>query len=253
MGREPVIKISGLRKSFGDYEVLKGIDLAVSHGETLVILGRSGCGKSVLLQCLIGLMEPDAGTVVVDGMDITAFTDERQWKKLWLKVGFLFQGGALFDSMTVRENLAFPLKHHTGLGETSISRHVNGLLNLVDLGGQQGKHPSELSGGMKKRVSIARTLALDPDIVLYDEPTSGLDPVTSDAISAMIKDLNTRAGMTSIVVTHDIRSAFLIADSIAMLADGQVVMWGTPEDFRTSDSEKVRNFIYGRDGEEACL
>jgi len=243
---EPVILISDLHKAFDDVEVLKGIDLEVRRGETLVIIGRSGCGKSVLLQCLIGLLAPDSGRVVVDGMDITAFHDEKQWKKLWLRVGFLFQGGALFDSMTVGNNIGFPLKHHTGLNDICISRHVLGLLDLVGLGGQEGKYPSELSGGMQKRVSIARTLALDPDIVLYDEPTSGLDPVTSDAISTMIKDLNRRAGTTSIVVTHDIRSAFLIADSIAMLEAGQVIMSGNVEDFKSSKQEKVQLFLYGR-------
>ncbi len=240
-----VIQISDLRKAFEGIEVLKGIDLKVRRGETLVIIGRSGCGKSVLLQCLIGLLEPDAGRIVVDGMEITAFNEEKQWKRLWVKVGFLFQGGALFDSMTVGDNVGFPLKYHTSLDDTCISRHVLGLLDLVELEGQEGKYPSELSGGMQKRVSIARTLALDPDIVLYDEPTSGLDPVTSDAVSTMIKDLNKRAGTTSIVVTHDIRSAFLIADSIAMLEDGQVIMSGNVEDFKTSKLEKVQLFLYG--------
>ena len=243
---ERVIQIKDLRKAFEGIEVLKGIDLEVRRGETLVIIGRSGCGKSVLLQCLIGLLEPDGGRVVVDGMEITAFHEERQWKNLWIKVGFLFQGGALFDSMTVGDNVGFPLKQHTGLDDICISRHVLGLLDLVELEGQEGKYPSELSGGMQKRVSIARTLALDPDIVLYDEPTSGLDPVTSDAVSTMIKDLNQRAGTTSIVVTHDIRSAFLIADSIAMLEDGQVIMSGNVDDFKTSKQEKVHIFLYGK-------
>jgi len=242
----PVISISDLHKAFEGIEVLKGINLDVGRGETLVIIGRSGCGKSVLLQCLIGLLTPDSGQIMVDGMEITAFHDEKHWKKLWLRVGFLFQGGALFDSMTVGDNIGFPLKHHTGLSDTSISRHVLGLLDLVGLAGQERKYPSELSGGMQKRVSIARTLALDPDIVLYDEPTSGLDPVTSDAISTMIKDLNTRAGTTSIVVTHDIRSAFLIADTIAMLEDGQVIMSGKAEDFKSSKKEEVQLFLYGR-------
>ena len=246
MSAEPVIQISGVRKSFEDGQVLKGIDLEVRRGETLVILGRSGCGKSVLLQCLIGLMQPDSGRIFIDGMEITAFKDERQWKSLWVKVGFLFQGGALFDSMTVGDNIGFPLKHHTSLQEASISRHVLGLLDIVDLKGQEGKYPSELSGGMQKRVSIARTLSLDPDIIFYDEPTSGLDPVTSDAISTMIKDLNQRAGTTSIVVTHDIRSAFLIADSIAMLEEGQVIMSGSVEDFKMSKLDNIRLFLYGR-------
>ena len=246
MSKDPVILIRDLHKAFDGVEVLKGIDLEVLRGETLVIIGRSGCGKSVLLQCLIGLLTPDSGRVNVDGMEVTTFRDESQWKKLWLRVGFLFQGGALFDSMTVGKNIGFPLKHHTGLNDTCISRHVLGLLDLVGLAGQEGRYPSELSGGMQKRVSIARTLALDPDIVLYDEPTSGLDPVTSDAISTMIKDLNRRAGTTSIVVTHDIRSAFLIADSIAMLEDGQVIMSGKVEDFKSSKQEKVQLFLYGR-------
>lgn len=243
---EPVIQVSDIHKSFGDVEVLRGIDIEVNRGETLVIIGRSGSGKSVFLQCLIGLLVPDAGKIIVDGMDITAFQEESQWKKLWLKVGFLFQGGALFDSMTVGENLAFPLRHHTRLDDSCINRHVLGLLALVGLEGQERKYPSELSGGMQKRVSIARTLALDPDIVLYDEPTSGLDPVTSDAVSEMIKDLNRRAGTTSIVVTHDIRSAFLIADCISMMEDGKVLMTGTSEDFKTSHLEQIQLFLHGR-------
>jgi phospholipid/cholesterol/gamma-HCH transport system ATP-binding protein len=247
---ERVIQVSNIRKAFEDTEVLKGIDLEVSRGETAVIIGRSGCGKSVLLQCLIGLMEPDQGRIVVDGMEITSFENENDWKKLWIKVGFLFQGGAMFDSMTVGENIGFPLKQHTGLDDKCISRHVLGLLDLVQLNGQEGKYPSELSGGMQKRVSIARTLSLDPDIIFYDEPTSGLDPVTSDAISSLIKDLNIRAGTTSIVVTHDIRSAFLIADSISMLEDGQVIMSGTVDDFKTSHQEKVQLFLYGDHNKE---
>jgi phospholipid/cholesterol/gamma-HCH transport system ATP-binding protein len=243
---DPVIQVSDIHKSFDDVEILRGIDIEVNRGETLVILGRSGSGKSVFLQCVIGLLVPDTGKIIVDGMDITAFYEESQWKKLWLKVGFLFQGGALFDSMTVGENLAFPLRHHTRLDDPCINRHVRKLLELVGLEGQERKYPSELSGGMQKRVSIARTLALDPDIVLYDEPTSGLDPVTSDAMSKMIKDLNQKAGTTSIVVTHDIRSAFLIADSISMMEDGKVLMTGTSEDFKTSRLEQVQLFLYGR-------
>lgn len=250
---EIVIQASNVHKSFDGIEVLKGIDLEVPRGETQVILGRSGCGKSVLLQCLIGLMTPDIGRISIDGMEITAFKDEGQWKNLWVKVGFLFQGGALFDSMTVGENIGFPLRQHTNLDDKSISRHVMGLLDLVQLGGQEGKYPSELSGGMQKRVSIARTLSLDPDIIFYDEPTSGLDPVTSDAISGLIKDLNRRAGTTSIVVTHDIRSAFLIADSISMLEEGQVIMSGTVNDFRSSHLENVQLFIYGKDRAEGGL
>lgn len=243
---EPVIQVKNVDKSFEGVEVLKGISLQVRRGETLVILGRSGCGKSVLLQCMIGLLLPDSGEIFVDGLELTRFKEESQWKKLWLKVGFLFQGGALFDSMTVGENLAFPLRHHTDLNDTCIRRHVLGLLDLMELQGQERKYPSELSGGMQKRVSIARTLALDPDIVLYDEPTSGLDPVTSDSVSEIIRDLNKRAGTTSIVVTHDIRSAFLIADCISMMEDGKVLMTGTSEDFRNSDMKQVRRFLYGR-------
>lgn len=250
---EVVIKASDIHKTFDGSEVLKGIDLEVSRRETVVMLGRSGCGKSVLLQCLIGLMRPDKGRIVIDGMEITSFTDEKEWKKLWVKVGFLFQGGALFDSMTVGENIGFPLKQHTNLDDRYISRHVMELLDLVQLSGQEGKYPSELSGGMQKRVSIARTLALDPDIIFYDEPTSGLDPVTSDAISSLIKDLNHRAGTTSIVVTHDIRSAFLIADSISMLEDGKVIMSGTVDEFRSSQLENVQLFLYGKNHTEDGL
>lgn len=250
---DPVIQLSDIHKSFDEGEVLRGIDIEVNRGETLVIIGRSGSGKTVLLQCVIGLLIPDEGMIIVDGMDVTAFHEEKQWNKLWLKVGFLFQGGALFDSMTVAENLAFPLRHHTRLDDACIKRHVMELLALVELEGQEGKYPSELSGGMQKRVSIARTLALDPDIVLYDEPTSGLDPVTSDAVSEMIKELNRKAGTTSIVVTHDIRSAFLIADSIAMMENGKVIMTGTSEDFKTSRLDQVQLFLHGRGNAEERL
>ncbi|TNF50560.1 ATP-binding cassette domain-containing protein, partial [bacterium] len=172
-------------------------------------------------------------------------TTEKEWKKLWMKVGFLFQGGALFDSMTLSENVAFPILKHTGIAEKRALECTEDLLKLVGLEGEGKKLPSELSGGMQKRASLARTLALGPSIVLFDEPTSGLDPVTSDSISDLIRDLNRQGGNTSIVVTHDIRLAFQIADHIAMLEDGKVIMAGTPEEFRRSEMEHVSRFIYG--------
>jgi len=243
--REHVIIVEDLWITLDGKQVLQGVDLLVESGEALVILGRSGTGKSVLLQCIIGLMTPDSGRIVVDGMEITSFTTEREWKKLWMKVGFLFQGGALFDSMTLSENVAFPIQKHTGIAEKRALECTEDLLKLVGLGGEGRKMPSELSGGMQKRASLARTLALGPSIVLFDEPTSGLDPVTSDSISQLIKDLNRQGGNTSIVVTHDIRLAFQIADHIAMLEDGKVIMAGTPEEFRRSEMEVVSRFIYG--------
>jgi len=243
--QKPVIIVEDLWMTLEGKQVLKGVDLRVEAGEAVVILGRSGAGKSVLLQCIIGLMTPDSGRIMVDGMDITAFTTENEWKKLWMKVGFLFQGGALFDSMTLSENIAFPIQKHTGITEKRALECTEELLSLVGLGGEGKKLPSELSGGMQKRASLARTLALGPSIVLYDEPTSGLDPVTSDSISQLIKDLNQQGGNTSIVVTHDIRLAFQIADHIAMLEDGKVIMAGTPEEFRRSEMEHVHRFIYG--------
>jgi len=243
--REHVIIVEDLWITLDGKQVLQGVDLQVESGEALVILGRSGTGKSVLLQCIIGLMTPDSGRIVVDGMEITSFTTEKEWKKLWMKVGFLFQGGALFDSMTLSENVAFPIQKHTGIVEKRALECTEELLSLVGLEGEGKKMPSELSGGMQKRASLARTLALGPSIVLFDEPTSGLDPVTSDSISQLIKDLNRQGGNTSIVVTHDIRLAFQIADHIAMLEDGKVIMAGTPEEFRRSDMEDVSRFIYG--------
>ena len=226
-------------------QVLKGVNLKVESGEALVILGRSGVGKSVLLQCIIGLMTPDSGRIIVDDMEVTSFTTDREWKKLWMKVGFLFQGGALFDSMTLTENVAFPILKHTGISEKRAFECTEELLRLVGLEGEGKKLPSELSGGMQKRASLARTLALGPSIVLFDEPTSGIDPVTSDSISHLIRDLNRQGGHTSIVVTHDIRLAFQIADHIAMLEDGKVIMAGTPEEFRRSEMKDVSRFIYG--------
>ncbi len=243
--REYVIVAEDLWMTLEGKQVLKGVDLRVESGEALVILGRSGAGKSVLLQCIIGLMTPDSGRIIVDGMEVTAFSREKEWKKLWMKVGFLFQGGALFDSMTLSENIAFPIQKHTGITEKRALECTEELLSLVGLEGEGKKLPSELSGGMQKRASLARTLALGPSIVLYDEPTSGLDPVTSDSISRLIKDLNRQGGNTSIIVTHDIRLAFQIADHIAMLEDGKVIMAGTPEEFRRSEMEHVSRFIYG--------
>ncbi len=242
---DPVVDIRDIHKTLDGKEVLKGIDLKVARGETLVIMGRSGCGKSVLLQCIIGLMTPDSGRIVVDDMEVTALRTEGEWKKLWLKMGFLFQGGALFDSLTAGENVAFPMRHHTRLSESQILGNTKDLLSLMEMEDVSDKFPSELSGGMQKRLSIARTLALGPHIVLYDEPTSGLDPVTSDNVSRMIRDLNKKSGNTSLVVTHDTRSAFQIADKLAMLEDGRVALAGTPEEFRSSKQEMVQHFLYG--------
>ncbi|HDL52688.1 MAG TPA: ATP-binding cassette domain-containing protein [Proteobacteria bacterium] len=211
----------------------------------MVIMGRSGSGKSVLLQCIIGLMIPDSGTITVDGMEVTSFETEREWKALRLKVGFLFQGGALFDSLTVAENISFPILQHTASGEKRALKCAMELLRLVDLEGEDRKYPSELSGGMQKRVSLARTLALGPSIVLFDEPTAGLDPVTSDSISQLIKNLNRQGGNSSLVVTHDIRSAFHIADRMAMLEDGKVLMAGTPDEFRATHLGQIQLFLYG--------
>ena len=240
-----VIEIRDVWKTLDGKEVLRGINLSVGAGETMVIMGRSGSGKSVLLQCIIGLMIPDSGTITVDGMEVTSFETEREWKALRLKVGFLFQGGALFDSLTVAENISFPILQHTASGEKRALKCAMELLRLVDLEGEDRKYPSELSGGMQKRVSLARTLALGPSIVLFDEPTAGLDPVTSDSISQLIKNLNQQGGNSSLVVTHDIRSAFHIADRMAMLEDGKVLMAGTPDEFRATHLEQIQLFLYG--------
>jgi phospholipid/cholesterol/gamma-HCH transport system ATP-binding protein len=241
----PVVEYRDLHKAFGDKRVLCGIDLHVEKGETLVILGSSGSGKSVLLSMLVGLLTPDRGQVLVEGVDVTAFGSDDEWRAIWLKTGFLFQGAALFDSMNVGENLAFPLEQHTDLDEKAIRARVAEVLSWIDLAGTEEKMPSELSGGMQKRVALARTIVLEPRIVVYDEPTTGLDPLTSDTISELVRRLQSERGITSIVVTHDVRCAFLVADRVAMIDQGKVLVEGSLEEIKQSPVPKLRAFLYG--------
>jgi phospholipid/cholesterol/gamma-HCH transport system ATP-binding protein len=239
------IEVRGLAKSFDDNDVLRGLDLAVERGSTMVILGSSGSGKSVLVSMLVGLLTPDQGEVLVDGVDVANFSSAEEWHSIWMKTGFLFQGAALFDSMTVGENIGFPLKQHTDLDDTAIAERVAKVLSWIELEGIEEKMPSELSGGMQKRVGLARTIVLEPQIVIYDEPTTGLDPLTSDTISELVLRLQKERAVTSIVVTHDVRCAFLVANRVAMLDEGLVLVEGSLDEIKSSSVPKVRAFLYG--------
>jgi phospholipid/cholesterol/gamma-HCH transport system ATP-binding protein len=224
--------------------VLRGVDLSVSRGECLVVIGRSGTGKSVLLKHVVGLLQPDRGTVRVNGIDVSKL-DEGELLALREEMGMLFQGGALFDSMLVGENVGLALREHTPLPERQIEEVVAEKLALVGLTGTEGQRPSSLSGGMKKRAALARSLAMNPKIMLYDEPTTGLDPITADVINRLIRRLQERLGMTSIAVTHDMRSAYHIADRIAMLHEGRIHAIGTPAEIQASKDPIVKQFIEG--------
>jgi len=239
---DPFIKYRGLRKSFGRKEVLKGIDLAIERGETIVIMGGSGTGKSVLIRHTIGLHKPDAGEVWVDGIEISAFNED-QLMPIRRKIGMLFQGGALFDSMDVHENVAFSLREHTAMDEASISARVREVLDLVELEDVETLAPSDLSGGMRKRVALARAIALSPQGILYDEPTTGLDPITADAINKLIRSLQKALNVTSVVVTHDIQSAFTVGDRIAFLSEGELCWVGTIDEARTAREPRLREFL----------
>ncbi len=239
-----MIDIQHLSKSFEDHKVLDDLQLTINTGETMVIIGRSGCGKSVLLKHVIGLMKPDAGTVIVDGQEVPTLSG-RTLNQLRLRCGMLFQSAALFDSMTVFENVAFPLREHTTMTQEAIAQRVHECLQLVGLQDVDGLYPSELSGGMRKRVGLARALAISPEIILYDEPTTGVDPIMSDIINDLIITLHDRLKVTSVVVTHDMRSAYKVADRIAMLYNGRIIAVGTPEEIRSSKNSYVQQFIKG--------
>lgn len=237
-----MIDISNVFKSFGTNQVLRGVDLEIGTGETFAIIGQSGCGKSVLLKHIIGLMQPDRGEVTVDGKVVNELP-EKELYALRTRFGFLFQSAALFDSMTVAENVALGLVENTNLPRTDISRIVGEKLEMVGLPGIEHLKPSELSGGMRKRVGLARALATDPDYLLYDEPTTGLDPVMSNQIDELIADLSQRLTVTSIVVTHDMFSVYEIAHRVAMLHEGRVYFTGTPDELRASTDPVVRDFL----------
>ena len=238
-----IIEFKHVSKSYGSKRVLDDVSLSVMRGEVLVILGGSGTGKSVSLRQMNGLEQPDAGEVWVDGVEVSSLPEE-ELVQVRKKIGMLFQSGALFDSMTVFENIAFALREHTSWSEEKISARVGEVLGFVNLGRDVERLlPSSLSGGMKKRVSLARTVALKPDILLYDEPTTGLDPVTSMTINRLIVDLNERLATTSVVVTHDIVSALFVADRLAFLQDARFAFIGTPEEAQTSDVADLRAFL----------
>jgi phospholipid/cholesterol/gamma-HCH transport system ATP-binding protein len=239
-----MIEIKDVHKNFGENQVLRGVDLTIQKGETMVVIGRSGCGKSVLLKHIIGLLKPDRGNILVDGEDITS-SNEGQLNKLRQKFGMLFQASALFDSMTVDENVGLGLREHTKMPEAEIKEKVRETLKLVGLSGIEEKKPAELSGGMKKRVGLARAIAMDPEYVLYDEPTTGIDPIMADVINGLIINLRNTLSITSIAVTHDIVSAYKIADRIAMLYDGKIIFIGTPEETKSTKHPVVRQFIEG--------
>jgi len=237
-----MIGIRGIKKSFGENEVLDGLDLEIRDGETLTIIGGSGCGKSVLLKCMIGLLRPDSGSVEIDGKDITQLK-EKQLAAVQAKFGMLFQGAALFDSLTVAENVAFGLRYLRDLPDSEIKKRIREKLLMVGLEGIEDLKPAELSGGMKKRVALARAIAMDPKYILYDEPSTGLDPIMADVINDLILHLQGRLKITSIAVTHDMVSAYKISNRIAMLYQGKIEEVGTPDEIRQSKNPVVKQFI----------
>ena len=239
-----MIRVRGLAKAFGAKRVLEGLDLDIERGETMVVIGGSGTGKSVLLKHIIGLLSPDAGEVVVDGTVVTGLRG-RALMEVRKKFGMLFQGAALFDSLSVFENVAFGLREHARLPQDAVRERVREKLALVGLRDVEHLWPAELSGGMKKRVALARALAMEPKILLYDEPTTGLDPIRADSINDLIVELRDRLKVTGIAITHDMTSAYKIADRIAMLYKGKIVAVGTPQEIRGSADPVVRQFITG--------
>ena len=245
----PFLEYRKVRKRFGENQVLDGVDLTVNQGETMVVLGGSGTGKSVLLKLTIGLLQADSGDILVGGEEVAAAVEE-EWMEVRKKVSYMFQWGALFDSMSVYDNVAFPLRERKLCGEEEAKERVMDKLTLVGLAGARDLHPSDLSGGMRKRVALARSIVTEPQCILYDEPTSGLDPITSDTINRLIRRLQSVLGVTSIVVTHDIQSMFRVADRVAFLYKGKMAFVGTPAEARETSHPVLRGFIEGRDPNE---
>ena len=242
-GGDPVIEINHLRKSFGQQEVLKNMSVSLMKGENLVVLGKSGSGKSVLIKCIVGLLNADGGTINVFNKNVLAMSRE-ELGELRQKIGFLFQSGALYDSMTVKENLEFPLRRiKKEMTENERSEKINEVLENVGLADALNKMPSQLSGGMRKRISLARTIVVDPMIMLYDEPTTGLDPITSDEISSLINDVQKKYKTSSIIITHDINCAHNTANRIVMLKDGEIYMEGKTADFENSSDPFIQSFF----------
>jgi phospholipid/cholesterol/gamma-HCH transport system ATP-binding protein len=241
----PAVQLQGVRKTFNGLEVLRGVDLAIRAGESLTIMGGSGTGKSVLLRLMIGLIKPDAGRILIEGRDLVPLS-ERELLQARRRIGMVFQNSALFDSLSVGENIAFALREHTEMDEGAIRERVREALGLVGLSGIEAKDPADLSGGMRKRVAVARAIALPPGILLYDEPTTGLDPANVEKITDLILELKTKLGVTSVVVTHDMPSAFKVSDRLAMLSRGRIAAVGTPDEIRTEHDSLFSEFIEGR-------
>lgn len=241
-----MIELKGLKKTFGKLSVFKGLDLTIPKGQITVIIGRSGEGKSVLLKHMIGLVAPDEGEIIIDGQSILSL-DEYKMNAVRKKFGMLFQNGALFDSMTIFENVAFPLKEHSDLTPKQRHERVKDLLNIVGLRPTViNNYPAELSGGMRKRVALARAIALEPQILLYDEPTTGLDPIMTDVVDHLILSTQKKLGITSVVISHDMQAVFEVADKIAMLHEGKVLMEGSVEEFQKSDHAFIKSFLSGK-------
>lgn len=249
---EAVISLRQLNITFGTHTVLDNIDLDVYKGETLAVLGPSGTGKSTVLRSMIGLLEPNGGQIFIQGEDVSGL-DEDGWNRLRMKMGMVFQYSALFDFLTVGENVAFGLRQHTDKSNEEIQGIVTQMLDLVGLPDTQDLYPAELSGGMKKRVGLARAIAVNPEIVLYDEPTAGLDPIMSRNISRLIKKTQEQMHVTSVLVTHDMQSAFYAADRVAMLYEGHIVAIGTAEEMKNSTNPIVKAFIEGREIKEQVI
>jgi len=243
-----MIAVRDLAKKIGQQEILCGVNLDVARGETLAIIGRSGGGKSVLLKHLVGLMQPNTGEIWIEGANIIGL-HERDLGAIRQKIGILFQGAALFDSMTVEENIAFPLWEAGERDPKAIRAKVREMLEVMELEGEEDKMPVNLSGGMKKRVGLARAIVRRPSCILYDEPTSGLDPVVSDSINRLIRRLQQRFGVTGIVVTHDMKSAFDVANHVAYLHEGRVYFYGTPTEFEQTTDPILQDFLLGRSGD----
>ncbi len=239
------IELRNLHKAFDGRRVLCDMSIDVERGESLVIVGGSGTGKSVTLKHIIGLLKPDKGHVIIDGQDLTAMTDV-ELNRFRQRFGMAFQEGALFDSMSVFDNIAFPLRRHTKMTDKEIRARVEECLEDVHLPNVEKKRPSELSGGMRRRVGFARAISLKPEILLFDEPTTGLDPVISDVIAELIEEMDVKLGVTTVTITHDMKVAFKIADRVAMLYKGQIIEQGTPEEFQLSKNPIVEQFIEGR-------
>lgn len=237
-----MIVVKNIWKTFGGKNVLNGLSLEIPRGETLVIMGRSGCGKSVLLKIITGLLPADSGEIWFDGTEISRLK-AKKLNAIRKKIGMLFQSAALFDSMTVAENIAFMLDQHTKLTQAEMRKVVDEKLSLVDLEGVQELRPAELSGGMRKRVGLARALAFNPEVILYDEPTTGLDPVTCNEINQLIRDLHEKLQVTSVVVTHDMHSAFSVATRMAMIHDGKQIAYGSPDEIINNDDPILQQFI----------